>query len=69
MVLRYDLVVSLQSNTLAIKSRVLPHCVVAKVQDWDVRVSEFDLHSRYYVYFQTKTLWKCIELHNPLAIG
>ena len=34
-----------------------PHSVVANMLDWDV-VSEFELQSHYYVYFQTNTLGK-----------
>ena len=37
--------------------------VVANVMDCDVRVSEFELQTPYYVQFQTYTLWKSM---NPL---
>ena len=36
--------------------------VVANVQDYNIRVSEFELQSRYYVHFRTKFSW---ERHEP----
>ena len=37
--------------------------IVAKVRDDDIVVNEFKLPSCYYVYFQTNTLVKSLNLH------
>ena len=38
--------------------RVSPHRIVAKVVDYDIVGSEFELHSSYYVHVQTNLLGK-----------
>ena len=40
-----------------------PRGVMVKAMDWEIVVSEFELHSRYYVHFWTNTLGKGM---NPL---
>ncbi len=42
-----------------------PHDIMDKVLNWDLEVSEFKLHSCYYVHFQTNTLGKGM---NPLIL-
>ena len=43
--------------------------VVATVQDCDIIVSEFELQSRYYVYFQTNSIRKVMNSLIFPAIG
>ena len=48
--------------------RVTPRGIVAKVQDFDIVVSEFKLQSRYQVHFQINTLEKGMNLLIPPAM-
>ena len=43
--------------------------VVANVQDCDITVSEFELHSRYYIHFQTNTSEKMMNILIPTSHG
>ena len=46
-----------------------PRGKMTKVLDYALEGSEFELRSRYYVYFQTKTPEKGIEPHYPCNFG
>ena len=46
-----------------------PCDVVANELDCDIVVSEFELKSRYHVYFRTNTLGKDMNPLSPLAMG
>ena len=37
-------------------------CVIAKVADFSLEVSEFELKSGYYIHIQTSNLWKTMNL-------
>ena len=41
---------------------------MAKVQDCDIIVNEFELQSRYYIHFRTNTLVKSMNLNNSKAM-
>ena len=42
-----------------------PRGVMVKAMDYGIVVSEFELHSPYYIHFRTNTLWKGM---NPLIL-
>ena len=43
--------------------------MMAKVQDYDLEVSEFELQSRYYLYLRNITLGKGMNPLDPLIYG
>ena len=42
-------------------NRANPHGVMTKVQDCNLKVSKFNLRSRYFVYFRTNILGECMN--------
>ena len=46
-----------------------PCGVIAKVLDSDLKISEFELQSDYYLHFQTNTLGKGMNPLIPWAVG
>ena len=42
---------------------------MAKMLNWEIVASEFELHSRYYIHFQSTTPWKVMSSLIPLAMG
>ena len=49
-------------------SKGIPRGVMVKALDYWIVVNEFELHSRYYVHFQTNTLGKDMDLFIPPAM-
>ena len=44
-----------------------PHDVVANVLNYDIVVSEFEIHSYFYIHFQTNTFDKGMNLFIPFT--
>ena len=53
---------------ILLKTRGYPHGVMAKTLDCGIVVNEFELQSRYYVYFGTFT-WERHEFFYPPSYG